>query len=90
MYAQKATDNTLLPDCSPEYDASSDVYHMRITVNKTSHKQISPSSPCGILFVSHIKLVRLKNDMNYHRKCTIINPHQNDLFLNNQYNINEL
>ncbi|XP_071143966.1 uncharacterized protein [Mytilus edulis] len=60
VYAQKATDNTLLPDCSPEYDSSSDVYHMRITVNKTSHEQISPSSPCGILFTDNMYAVKIK------------------------------
>ncbi|VDI63985.1 Hypothetical predicted protein [Mytilus galloprovincialis] len=60
VYAQNATDNTLLPDCSPEYDASSNVYHMRITVNTTSHEQISPSSPCGILFTDNMYAVKIK------------------------------
>ncbi|XP_063410981.1 uncharacterized protein LOC134693940 isoform X2 [Mytilus trossulus] len=60
VYAQNATDNTLLPDCSPEYDFSSNVYHMRMTVNTTSHEQISPSSPCGILFIDDMYAVKIK------------------------------
>ncbi|XP_052097620.1 uncharacterized protein LOC127732583 [Mytilus californianus] len=60
VYAQNATDNTPLPDCSPKYDPSSNVYHMRITVNTTSHEQISPSSPCGVLFSGNMYTVKLK------------------------------